>query len=80
MDFTDYQPIEAPKGFIRRETDKALLIDVLTGRGDHRSVWFPKSQLALVGNVAWVKTWCLDAKAREVGGINRINRDIALAN
>lgn len=62
---------------IRRETDKALLVQVVTGRGDYRDVWFPKSQAEIAGNVIWVASWLLDKKAHEVGGIITINRDIA---
>ena len=62
---------------IRRETDKALLVTVVTGQGDYRDVWFPKSQVEVKGHIIWVAAWLLDKKAHEVGGIITTNRDVA---
>lgn len=72
------QPIQAPKGFIRRETEKALLIQVVTGRGNVAEVWFPRSQIEVRGDIAWVASWLLAKKASEVGGIITLDREVAL--
>lgn len=71
------QPIEAPKGMIRRETEKALLIQVTTGRGTIAEVWFPRSQIEIRENIAWVASWLLAKKSAEIGGIITLDPTVA---
>lgn len=70
-------PIEASQGQIRRQTDKALLIQVVTGRGNIAEVWFPRSQIEIKGTVAWVADWLVAKKSAEIGGIITLDRSIA---
>lgn len=72
----------AIEALVQRETEKALLIEVVTGRGDHRQVWFPKSQIRQEGKVVWMPGWLRDAKAREIGGMITLDPAVAarLAN
>ena len=68
------QAIEAR---IVRQTEKALLVTIVTARGDQREVWLPKSQIKPEGRVIWLSDWLLENKRREVGGIVTLDRTIA---
>lgn len=74
---TDYSPIQVTNGMVKRESDKAILAEVVTGRGNIAEVWFPKSQIVRKGTVMWVKSWLVEKKSREIGGLITLNRDIA---
>jgi len=68
---------KAIEKLIRRETEKALLVEVVTGRGNHAQVWLPKSQVAIKGRVIEIADWLLAKKAAEIGGI--ITLDVSVA-
>lgn len=68
-------PIECLR--IARETDKAILIQCVNARGAYRDVWFPKSQVEVANGILWAPEWLVDAKARDIGGLITISRDVA---
>jgi hypothetical protein len=66
--------IQLPR--IIRETEKAILVQVTTGRGNHVETWFPRSQVEIKGKALFIADWLLEKKSRELGGIITLDKSV----
>lgn len=48
---------------VKRETEKAVLIEVCYGDDFKKDVWFPKSQVEIKDEGVWASSWILDQKS-----------------
>lgn len=72
---TGYKAI-ATLGDIERKTEKAMLVRVVTVRGE-RNIWFPISQTQTHNGFVWAKEWIVESKGREVSPIITTDSRIA---
>jgi hypothetical protein len=61
---------------VKRESEKAVLVNVRYGDVARKDVWFPKSQIEIRDGEVFASSWILDQKSERFGSeIHHIETD-----